>query len=102
MDTRTTTSASAISEMISLIRIRVRDIICSGKLLVEISVRNEFFWIRETFLVIVNCPPIEHDDRILGDEVSLVPIVFGDSVVHAELVHRPPSQEFCLLTCVRI
>jgi len=101
MDTRTTTSSSAISEMISLIRIWMRNIICSRKFLVEITIGNEFFWIRETFFIIVDCPPIEHDYRVLGDEIALVPIVFCYSVIHAEFVDRSPSQKFCVLVFVK-
>jgi len=102
MNTRTTTSTRAISEMISLIRIWMRNIICSRKFLIEITVRNELFWIREPFFVIVDCPPIEHDYRALGNEISLVPIVFCNSVVHAEFVDSSPSEKFCLLIFVKM
>lgn len=42
----------------------------------------------------MDCPLINHDDGVLGDEESFVPIVFDDIVVCAEFVDWAPSEGF--------
>jgi hypothetical protein len=53
-----------------------------------------FVWFRVLFFVVVESPLIEHDDGILGDKVTLVPIVLDDIVVHSQLGGRPPPHRF--------
>ena len=95
MDTGATSSAGSISEMISLVRIANANIIGGRQLMIEISLRHKVGWIGVSFLIIVNGPPVEHDDRVFGYEVALIPIVFNNCVIHAEFIDRSPSQQLC-------
>jgi hypothetical protein len=46
------------------------------------------------FFVIMNCPPICHDDGVLGEEVAVIPIILDQIMVVAELVDWSPSEDF--------
>ena len=56
--------------------------------------RKYLCWIGEVVFVIMDCPLIYHDDRVLGDEEAFVPVIFDDIVVCAEFVDRTPSEGF--------
>lgn len=60
--------------------------------MIEISLRDKVGWIGVSLLIVVNGPPVEHNDRVFGNEVAFIPIVFNDCVIHAEFINRSPSQ----------
>ena len=46
------------------------------------------------FLVVMDCPPIRHDDRIFGDEEAFVPTILSIVMIVSEFIHWSPSKQF--------
>jgi len=82
----------SICEVVSFIRICDGHIICGGKLVIEIPFGYKLRWIWVAFFIVMNGPPIEHHNRSFGDEMPFIPVVFSNSVIHPELVHRAPPK----------
>jgi hypothetical protein len=90
---RAASSTSTVRKVIALVRVCDVHVVGSRELVIdEVTLRNEVSGIWITFLVIVDCPPIEHHHRAFRYEVTLVPVVLGDGVIHAKFVDRSPSQ----------
>lgn len=51
-------------------------------------------WIGKVILVIMNCPLINHDNRVLGDKESFIPVILDDIVICPEFVDWAPSEGF--------
>lgn len=47
--------------------------------------------IRIVLFVVMNCPPICHDDGILGKEVAIVPIILDKIMIISKFVDGSPS-----------
>jgi hypothetical protein len=54
----------------------------------------EEMWFGETFGIVVDCPPIDHDNRAFGDEVFAVPVILSCEMVLSKLVDWTPSHDF--------
>lgn len=72
---RAASSTSTVCKVIALVRVCDVHVIGSRKVVIEVTLRNEVSGVWITFLVIVDCPPIEHNNRSFRYEVTLVPIV---------------------------
>src|SRR5271170_175886 len=59
-------------------------------------------WFRIRFFVVVKCPLIEHDDGILWDEVTFIPVVLDEIVVHSKFGRRPPAHCFLRRSTIRV
>jgi len=55
--------------------------------MVEVAFGKEVEQIRITRFIVMNNPLIEHNNGSLQRKVSFIPIVFGSSMIHAEIVH---------------
>jgi hypothetical protein len=42
----------------------------------------------------MDCPPVEHNDGVFRKEMSFVPVVFNQMVVHSEFISGSPSEQF--------
>jgi hypothetical protein len=51
-------------------------------------------WIRVVSFIIMNSPPIRHDNSILRNKESVIPIVLDNVMIIPEFINRSPSQEF--------
>jgi len=54
--------------------------------------RSYFLWLRVIFRVVMESPPIDHDDATFGDKVAIIPIIFGVVMIHSKFVDWSPSQ----------
>ena len=58
-------------------------------------------WVREISFVIMNCPPVRHYDRVLGDEEPIIPIILSQVMVVSKLVNWSPAKDFLAVSSVR-
>jgi hypothetical protein len=94
VNTRATSTTSPVSKVIPLIRITNSHVVCRREFVVEITIRYKIVWIWIALLVIMYCPPVEHNHRTFGDEMTLVPVILNNCVIHTKLVDRTPAEEF--------
>ena len=60
--------------------------------------RRYLFWFGVPLWVVVEGPPVDHDDGIFGDEVVAIPVVFDVQVILAEFVHWSPAEDFLVVS----
>src|SRR5437763_12278037 len=51
-------------------------------------------WIRIISSIIMNSPPIRHNNRILRNKKSIIPIILNNIMIIPKFINRSPSQEF--------
>ena len=62
--------------------------------MVKVTLWDEIIGVGVTFFVVMDCPPIKHDDRVFRKEMSFIPIVFNEMVVHSKFIGGSPSEQF--------
>ena len=45
-----------------------------------------FLGLREVFRIVMQCPDVHHDDRVLRNKVPLIPIIFSDIMIVSEFI----------------
>ena len=50
--------------------------------------------VRKVFFIVMNCPLIDHDDGVLWDEITFIPIVFGNEMIRPEFIDWSPAECF--------